>query len=153
MKIEIERKFMVDKERLKDICVGAKYVEIIQGYFLSNTTMRIRITENGGAKKSFLTIKDSFGKMSCREFEYKIPVEDAEELLKLCGNRTIKKIRYYIDYMDHTWEVDVFDGRYSGLCFAEVEMEKEDESVSIPPWVGEEITGRKEYKNHYLATH
>ena len=82
-----------------------------------------------------------------REFEYEIPLADAEELLKLCGKNILNKIRYKIEFENHLWEVDIFEGRHAGLILVEVEINSADEFVKIPSWVGEEVSADPKYYN------
>ena len=81
------------------------------------------------------------------EFEYEIPLADAEELLKLCGKNVLTKIRYKIEFENHLWEVDIFEGRHAGLILAEVEIKFPDEIVKIPSWAGEEVSDNPKYYN------
>ena len=86
-----------------------------------------------------------------QEFEYEIPVNDAEEILKLCAPNLLKKVRYKIDYAGHVWEIDIFEGRHAGLILAEVEINSLDEFVKIPDWVGEEVSDNPKYFNSNLV--
>lgn len=164
MALEIERKFLVDKDTALEICKGSESVMVTQGYFLSNSgiTIRVRIVDgaikldNPIAKcvKAYLTIKGPSNGIMCDEYEYQIPVDDANEMLeRFCGDRVIRKIRNYINVGKDLWEVDIFMARHYGLCLAEIELADEDEEVILPEWLGEEVTKLKEYKNYYLATH
>ncbi|MGO4407722.1 hypothetical protein AB4Z10_26110 [Bosea sp. RAF48] len=86
------------------------------------------------------------------EFEYEIPLADGEEILRtLCENRTLEKTRHIIKFDGLIWTVDEFQGTNSGLVLAEVELMFADQPLSRPAWVGEEVTGRHEYRNAVLA--
>jgi hypothetical protein len=85
------------------------------------------------------------------EYEYEIPLADAEALLALCGEHRLTKVRHLVPYRGHVWEVDVFAGRHEGLCLAEIELSDVNESFELPPWVGEEVTGDPNYYNSVLA--
>ena len=85
------------------------------------------------------------------EYEYEIPLADAEALLELCGGHRLKKTRYLVPYHGHTWEVDLFAGHLEGFCLAELELKSEDEAFDLPPWVGKEVTGDPRYYNSALA--
>ena len=81
-----------------------------------------------------------------------IPVADAGDILRsLCEGYTIDKVRYLVEHGGHTWEVDVFAGDNAGLVIAEVELASEDEAVSLPDWVGAEVTGDPRYYNASLV--
>ena len=86
------------------------------------------------------------------EFEYRIPLEDANEMLEtICVKPFIEKLRYKIMSDNHLWEVDEFIGDNEGLTVAEVELKSADEHVIIPDWVGQEVTGDLMYFNSNLV--
>ncbi len=148
MAIEIERKYLV----LSDYKSEAKQaLRITQGYLNSapERTVRIRIRGDEG----FITVKGKNNKAGTLRYEWekKIPLEDAEQLLKLCEPGVIDKIRYLVDYEDHTFEVDEFLGENKGLTIAEVELSSEEEVFTKPVWLGEEVTGDERYYNSSLS--
>ena len=144
MALEIERKFLIDAEKLSEIhLTGGE--KISQGYLSTDIEkiVRVRIKKNRG----FLAVKTKNIGIVRREFEYEIPLVDAEELLKLCGKNVLTKIRYKIEFENHLWEVDIFEGRHAGLILAEVEIKFPDEIVKIPSWAGAEVSGDSRYYN------
>jgi CYTH domain-containing protein len=147
--IEIERKFLVKGDFYPDVVGKAR---IVQGYLCASweRTVRIRIKDDS----AFVTIKgpaneNGFARL---EYEYPIPREDAEEMLKLCES-VIEKERYYIPAGERTFEVDVFHGRHEGLIIAELELQSENEAFAKPDWLGMEVTSDVRYYNSYLASH
>jgi adenylate cyclase len=143
---EIERKFLVTSDLWQS---GVTGLRMSQGY-LSNDperTVRVRI----GGEKAWLTIKGRSEGISRLEFEYEIPVSDAAELLGLCLPTVIDKTRYEVNFEGHLWEVDVFHGDNTGLVVAEVELENENISPAIPPWIGAEVSGDARYFNSRLS--
>jgi len=100
-----------------------------------------------------LTIKSATNEKgwSRYEFEQQITQADAEELLKLCLPGVIDKVRHWIRVGNHLWEVDVFQGVNEGLVVAEIELSSEEETVELPAWVGEEVTGDPKYYNAMLS--
>ncbi len=146
--IEIERKFLVRDDSWRGLGAGTEYR---QGYLQIDETKSVRVRV--AREKAFLTIKSGNRGLTRAEFEYPIPVEDAEELLKLCVGSPIEKTRYKIVRGDLVWEVDEFHGANTGLLIAEVELEREDQSVDLPDWVGEEVSQDSRYFNAYLALH
>ena len=144
MALEIERKFLVSPEKLSKIRLtdGEK---ISQGYLSTDIekTVRVRIKKNRG----FLSVKTKNIGIVRNEFEYEIPVPDAEELLKLCDPKILTKIRYKVEYENHVWEVDIFEGKLAGLILAEVEINSPDESVKIPSWADKEVSDDPKYYN------
>lgn len=146
MAVEIEKKFLVDLEKLGKLENG---YAIKQGYIqtVDNTVVRVRIK----ADKAFLTIKGENVGLKRLEFEYPIPLADAQEMLeKLCIKPIIDKTRYLITQGEHTWELDVFYGDNEGLIIAEIELESEDEYFELPSWVKEEVTSDIKYYNNNL---
>ncbi|MDL2222898.1 CYTH domain-containing protein [Bacteroidales bacterium OttesenSCG-928-M11] len=148
--IEIERKFLV-KGDFKPFVT--KKERIVQAYICSSKDRTVRVRIKG--ESAYLTIKgDTNGNGFSRlEFEYSIPISDAESLLKIALPGLIEKERNYIPFGKHVYEVDVFYGKYEGLIVAELELESESEVFEKPDWLGEEVTGQEKYYNAYLAAH
>jgi len=122
---------------------------IKQGYVPTSTktAVRVRVKED----QAFLTLKGANKGATRSEFEYVIPLPDAEAMLaELCEGPIIDKTRYLISYAKHVWEVDVFYGDNQGLMVAEVEMASEGEKVELPNWVTTEVTGEVKYYNSSL---
>ncbi len=145
MPFEIERKFLLadgDRPRLAE---GARYC---QGY-LSRGEVTVRVRR--AADQAFLTVKGRPRGIVRPEFEYGIPVEDAEALLSLCKRPLIEKTRYCVPFGGHVWFVDVFGGGNSGLVLAEIELDHADESFERPPWLGREVTHDRRYSNSALG--
>lgn len=149
--LEIERKFLVTNDSF--IQEAHSCLHIRQGYLSlePNKTVRVRISDERG----FLTIKGkrSSNGLSRYEWEQEIALDDAIEMMSLCGDEVIDKHRYLIDYHGHTFEVDVFDGSNKGLVVAEIELTEEDEHFDKPQWIGEEVSHDKRYHNSRLIQH
>ena len=147
--IEKERKFKVKSEKF--ISLSHKVINIKQGYLSkeNNLVIRIRISD----KNAYLCIKGptSESGISRFEFEKKISLIEGGELLKLCLPRIIFKKRYLIKYKKQLLEVDVFEGFLKGLILAEIELNSESQKVSLPDWVGKEVTGVKSFYNSQLS--
>ena len=144
---EIERKFLVAGD-FKSFARSS--IRIMQGYLNSapERTVRVRIKEDRG----FLTIKGltSVNGLSRFEWEKEIPVQEAEDLMKICESGIIDKRRYLVDAGEHTYEVDEFYGENEGLVVAEIELSCEDEAFLKPEWLGQEVTGDIRYYNSML---
>jgi adenylate cyclase len=146
MAIEIERKFFVDVSKLGPLPEGSR---IVQGYVPTTNKVAVRARVKGAS--AFLTLKGESKGSSRLEFEYPIPLNDAELIIsELCQAAKIDKTRYEITHEGHLWELDVFHGENDGLVVAEVELEDESEEVVIPTWVQKEVTGQLEYLNSSL---
>lgn len=146
MPLEIEHKYLVKNDSYKDSCKDSHH--IVQGYLSRDPerTVRIRIKDD----KGFITVKGKNSGAVRVEFEYEIPIEDARNMIGMCLPTVLEKVRYIVVYEDKIWEVDEFLGIRSGLVTAEIELQCPDENYSIPPFVGENITGDKRYYNSNL---
>jgi adenylate cyclase len=147
---EIERKFLVKSADWRSAVSGSKTIK--QGYMAVNDqcAVRVRIADN----EAYLTIKSSGLAIARKEYEYDIPLADAEEMMRqFCTRHRIEKVRYFVDYRDCVWEVDVFEGDNQGLVVAEIELRSVDEEVPLPPWAGLEVSGDARYMNNNLASH
>lgn len=150
MHLEIERKFLVAGDYKAS---ATSSLHICQGYLASTPKATVRVRIYGD--KGFLTIKGKTGVsgMSRYEWETEIPVDDAQELMLLCGSGLIDKTRHLVPVGDHVFEVDEFHGANEGLTVAEIELSSEDEPFEKPSWLGEEVTGDRRYYNSSLLMH
>lgn len=150
MAIEIERKFLVSNDSWRK--QAHRHSKMRQGYLNDTKQSSVRVRVAGD--KAYLNIKSATLGIYRKEYEYSIPVEDANEILTdLAQKPLIEKIRYYVKFADHIWEVDVFEGDNAGLVVAEVELSDEGEAFERPPWAGEEVSGDPRYYNVCLAKH
>jgi len=146
---EIERKFLVKGDAWK---AGAKGIVYRQGYLSSvkERVVRVRTIED----KGFLTVKGLTKGVSRSEFEYEIPVGDADAMLDhICEKPLIEKTRYKVPAGGLVFEVDEFFGENAGLVVAEVELEDEAQKIDLPGWVGAEVSGDPRYFNSNLVRH
>ncbi len=145
--MEIERKFLV-KEHLWEAIEKPSPSRIVQAYLVNSAEKTVRIRIKG--TKGFLTIKGPTQGISRSEFEYEIPLKDADELISTFAEKVIEKFRYEISFKNHLWEVDVFTGKLEGVYLAEIELNSEDEHFELPEWVGEEVSTDPNYYNSNL---
>ena len=146
MGIEIERKFLIDFSLIGEMGTG---IEIQQGYIPTTKDTVVRARVSGHV--AYLTLKGKMIGLTRSEFEYEIPVSDAQSIIsELCGGLTVDKTRYMIPHCGHVWEIDVFHGDNNGLIVAEVEMNSEGEIIELPEWVVEEVTEQRKYSNSNL---
>lgn len=148
MGVEIERKFLVESEAWRDEV--ASHSDIRQGYLAvtGGNTVRVRIKDDA----AFLTVKSAGPAIRRQEFEYPIPLNDAEALLALRCGRLIEKRRHVVPHGALRFEVDVFSGDLAGLVIAEIELPDETTAFVRPAWLGEEVTDDPRYANASLAT-
>ena len=147
---EIERKIS-RKRRIQVASILAEPYH--SGYISSARGRTVRVRIRGG--QGYLTIKgasDASG-ISRYEWEKEIPLNEAEELMKLCEPGVIDKTRYLIRSGNHVFEVDEFYGENEGLVVAEVELASENEPFEKPDFIGQEVTGDIRYYNSQLMKH
>lgn len=143
---EIERKFLVANDSWKTAkCIGQR--EMKQAYLLrgSDRSVRIRVTDN----MALFTIKLGTG-LTRSEFEYEIPIDEANEMIDEAKLPCLHKTRFYIQNGNDTWELDVFHGALEGLLLAELELTEEAQFFEKPNWLGEEVTFDPAYLNSNL---
>ena len=146
MGTEIERKFLVTDPSVVD---GVTGTVIRQGYLSRVKERTVRVRRMGD--RAYVTIKGANVGARRSEWEYEIPVSDADELLLLCESPVLDKTRYVIDVAGRDWEVDVFAGANAGLVMAEVELDDEAAVVELPSWAGLEVTDDARYYNANLS--
>lgn len=144
---EIERKFLVTGDYKSQAYAQS---HIVQGYISSarGRTVRVRIRDT----KGYLTIKGAANASGTSRYEWEkeIPLNEAEDLMKLCEPGIIDKTRYLVRSGNHTFEVDEFYGENAGLVVAEVELSAENEPFEKPDFIGQEVTGDVRYYNSQL---
>lgn len=144
---EIERKFLVTGDGWRS---GESGTSFRQGYLSSAKERTVRVRADG--KKGYLTVKGPSAGASRDEFEYEIPLADAQALLDtLCERPLVEKTRYRVPFGGLTWEIDVFGGENDGLVVAEVELRSETQRFELPPWAAAEVTDDPRYFNSNLA--
>ena len=150
MASEIERKFLVRDDSWRAAVTAA--VSMRQGYLPGQETASVRVRIAGGDAR--LNIKSATLAVSRLEYEYPLPLADAEEMLeRLCAGPLIEKTRHHVPWEGHLWEVDVFSGDNAGLVVAEIELGHPDEPFARPPWLGEEVSHDPRYYNVSLVEH
>lgn len=155
MGIEIERKFLVCGDAWRD--QAAKVVRMAQGYLndadavdsgRQRASVRVRIA----GEAAYLNIKSRELGHTRQEFDYDVPLADAQALLALCVGGLVDKRRHHVHVGAHVWEVDEFLGDNAGLVVAEVELGHADEAFERPQWLGREVTHEVRYYNLALAS-
>ena len=150
MALEIERRFLIAADGWRHWARSPQPLR--QAYLAASAdgvTVRVRLQEG---EQAWLTLKaaaDSSGLVRY-EFEYAIPVADAEALWSLAPHR-LAKTRYALDLDGGDWVVDCFEAENAPLLIAEVELPRADIPLAIPEWCGQEITGDGRWSNAQLA--
>jgi len=141
---EIERKFLVDKNKLPQLENGQN---IIQGYLSEQPQIRVRLITQSGIEKASMAYKTPPVGLTREEIEFIIPLKEAKELMAQT-NVKLEKTRFLIG----RFEIDVYGGKNDGLVVAEIELKSEDEEIGpLPVWIRHEVTGDKRYGNVTLA--
>jgi adenylate cyclase len=146
--VEIERKFLVVGDAWHSL--ARKRIAIRQAYLVSDSDLsfRVRVKDDSSAQ---LTIKSRDAELRRSEFEYPIPMQDADALIARRRGSIIAKVRHEIPWNGLKWEVDVFSGDNAGLVIAEIELQHEQQAFEMPTWIGVEVTGQRRYYNGALA--
>lgn len=152
MPYEIERKFLVERNtELAVLLEGLVGTRMAQAYLAKGAVVvRTRVA----GERAWLTLKsaplDREGRV-CNEWEYEIPLAEAQAMMSQPGAYGLEKIRYEVNHQGKTYEVDEYLGSLSGLFTAEVELDDAQEVLQLPDWVGEEVTGQLAWSNEALA--
>lgn len=148
MGVEIERKFLVINDKWHERILSESRIK--QGYIANqkHVTVRVRVARDS----AWLNIKGATSGIRRAEFEYPVPLEDAESMLQQVVQQPyISKTRYKVKCGNHIWDLDLFDDENRGLVMAEVELEDETEPFEMPEWAGEEVSGDPRYYNASLV--
>lgn len=148
MAIEVEHKFLLINDDWRKLV--SRSVKYKQGYLASEagSSIRVRISDD----KAWLNIKSATPGTHRSEYEYEIPLQDANEIISsLCRKPLIEKTRHFVPVNDHIWEIDEFEGENEGLIVAEIELQTIGETFSKPEWIGAEITYDLRYYNNNLS--
>ena len=144
---EIERKFLVKGDGWRGRAEGVLFR---QGYIARTQDRTVRV--RGAGPEGRLTIKYRGEGLARSEFEYVIPLEEAQALLDgLDPGEIIEKKRFTFEENGDTWEVDEFMGANAGLIVAEIELESEEQEFIRPDWLGSEVSKMSRYLNVELS--
>ncbi len=146
MPIEIERVFLVTNDTWKQQAETGIHYQ--QSYFTTDEQSSVRVRTAG--TKGFITIKGKPNGFSRVEYEYEIPLEEAQAMMNLCPLPPVEKYRHKLPDGDLTWEIDVFIGANADLVMAEIELPTEDTPFSHHSWLGEEVSLDSAYCNARL---
>ena len=145
---EIERKFLVRTDGWRAKAVSKAILKQAYVASMDDRSVRVRILDDSSAR---LTMKIGRSALTRDEFEYDIPVSDAEELMENAIGIVIEKTRYRVPHEGFIWEVDVFGGALAGLVVAELETPEDVPDEMLPDWLGREVTGEQKFYNASLA--
>jgi adenylate cyclase len=144
---EIERKFLVKDDSWRAAVESSSVLR--QGYLAVDHGTTVRVRTDGA--EVWLTIKGPAEGLTRAEFEYRVPLTEAEPLIGLCRGRVVEKTRHKVRAGGHVWEIDEFTGANAGLVVAEVELRYADEGIAKPAWLGREVSGDRRFDNASLS--
>lgn len=148
---EIERKFLVDTEKIKPVLNAAsKRYSLSQYYIAASNELAIRLRMED-SNRVILAIKSGTNPMEMNEFEFIMPWDEYDDRRKEMVGFEIIKLRHYVEFDGRTWEVDVFFGDLEGLIVAEIECDDAADITNLPEWVTKEVTFDTRFKNARLA--
>ncbi|WP_210498326.1 hypothetical protein [Vibrio crassostreae] len=150
MSVEIERKWLVNTNFEIPIEDDTPLKKIEQAYIVNTKSRSVRIRKSNWGYILTTKGKSTDDGLSRPEKEWDLPSFIGAPLLFLFGRKSIKKTRYIVGFHDQNFEVDFFEGRHEGLVLIELELKSVDEAVTLPPWVGKEVTGDPDYYNATL---
>lgn len=147
--IEIERRFLLNNENWRDFI--QKSFLLKQGYISveKECAIRVRIVD----ESAWLTLKGYISDTTRSEFEYEIPLADANNMMQHLCPFKIEKMRHLVEYQNFIFEIDEFFGENAPLVVAEIELPNEHADFPHPDWLGEEITSHGHFTNAYLSKH
>jgi len=151
--VEIEKKWLIDVEKIPyDLTKADKY-SIEQTYICFDPEIRVRRINNG--ENYTMTVKTNLTSDGLTRDEYEIFItEDGyNSLVKKREGITIHKDRYQLEDNGIIVALDIFKNELAGLAYMEIEFEseKEAEKYKEPDWVIRNVTDDVRYKNGHLA--
>jgi CYTH domain-containing protein len=145
--LEIERKFLVANDEWRSSAV--RNVRIRDGLIAVYKDRKVRVRIAGDI--ATVTVKGPRIGIVRPEFEYEIPIVDAERMLAtMCQDDTLEKQRFLVEDAGATWSVDVYDGILRGVIIAEIELKQESQELILPRWIGKEVTGDSFYNKRNM---
>lgn len=150
--LEIEKKWLIDKDNIKYDLSEAKVYEIEQTYINFSPEIRVRRVNN--SQFSFTLKKNTSADGMIRdEIDFLINEDEYNELITKKVGETIFKTRYKIFKDKQVIAIDIFKGDLEGLAYMEIEFANIEEanSFTTPDWVIKDVTDDIRYKNASLA--
>lgn len=151
---EIERKWLVDKEKIPyDLNKAMDIYDIQQTYICFDPEMRVRNYNNGQSYE--FTIKTNLTEdgLIRDEINMDITQEQYENLIEKKECFTIHKTRYNVYDNGQVMAIDIFHDELDGLAYMEIEFKSKEDSdnYETPSWVIKDVTSDVRYKNGHLV--
>jgi CYTH domain-containing protein len=142
--VEIERKFLVANDEWRQLAVRS--VRLRDGLIAAYKDRKVRV-RIAGDDIATVAIKGPPIGVAQAEFEYEVPIADAERMLStICQDNTLEKERFFVEDAGGTWHVDVYSGILQGVVIAEIELKHESQELILPRWIRKEVTGDPFFK-------
>ena len=156
--MEIERKWLVDRNAIPYDTDALDAYEIEQAYISFHPTVRVRALRDRQGNETFVLTVKSGSKASdglARE-EYELPIDrDGYAMLRAkAEGSVIRKTRYLVRRADGLLEeIDVFRDALDGLCYLEIEFPTVEAARAFPSpaWTQRDVTRDKRFRNSALA--
>lgn len=148
MATEIEVKYLVETDGW--IALREHPVQMTQAYLARSEKAEIRVRIAGD--QAWITVKSAGGGMTRSEFEYQVPLSDAEAMARISVGSKIEKTRWQVAHTGHVWVVDEYHEQFEGLVLAELELDSEEQSFALPEWASRDVTHDAAYRNASLAS-
>lgn len=151
--IEIEKKWLIDKNKIPFEVSNTEIIEIEQTYISFSPEIRVRKINNGEEYSFTVKTNMTADGLVRNEMEENITEEEYNSLIKKKEGNTIYKTRYQFLYEDNIYAIDIFEGELEGLAYLEIEFVNREESDKFltPDWVIKDVTNDIRYKNGHLA--
>ena len=151
--LEIEKKFLIDKNNIPYDLEKAEILEIEQTYVNFSPEIRVRKINRGEDYTFAVKTNITQDGMTRNEFEDSITEYEYKELIEKKEGNTIYKTRYQFLDDDYLIAIDIFSGDLEGLAYMEIEFENHEiaNQYRAPDWVIKDVTHDLNYKNGHLA--
>lgn len=147
--MEIERKYLIDKNTIPFDYTHYPCRHIEQGYLCTEPVVRIRQDND-----DYVLTYKSKGLVAREEYNLPLTESSYAHLKEKVDGKLIVKDRYVIPLENNLCiELDIFTGDLAGLTLAEVEFPDIEtaDSFTPPEWFGEDVSYSSAYHNSNLS--
>ena len=151
--VEIEKKWIINKDKIPYDLSNSKIIKIEQTYICFSPEIRVRKINDGEEYTFAVKNNMTLDGMIRDELEDSITQEEYNNLMRKQEGNTIYKTRYQFLNDGYLLAIDIFSGELDGLAYLEIEFENQEEANNFkaPEWVIKDVTSDLNYKNGYLA--
>lgn len=151
--LEIEKKWLIEKNKIPYDLNKAEVIKIEQTYINYSPEIRVRKINDGQQFSFAVKTKMTSDGMIRNEIEEYISKEEYENMFKKKEGKTVYKTRYQLLDGEYMIAIDIFSGDLEGLAYMEIEFENQEEANAFqtPNWVIKDVTDDLDYKNASLS--